>query len=430
MKTLGLHLSYLCLVTAAGVAFQILPACPLAAGENYELPVPRDSHPPTTNWRQAVFQDLKDGHLEQVDLLTAAIVIGGTETNEEIHRLRTVYQQELRAIRKQAASDTLPVADVFQEMHQRFLTGHYDASCSQLTTTLTAGHYNCVTATILFQCLCRDFGVDTTPIGVPGHVHSRVINKHSFDIETTYPQWFDLDTNTERATSSDPAARTLNDVQLLAKIYYNDGVRLLQQGDHDAALHPLRQALKLDRSDQAARQNVLAALINGALERVEHADYAGAAARLQQAERVAPEFEHLRKNELHVYQQWAIALCDQGRYSDALRIFESQHEQHPEEEIFDQGRFVVAKLWAQNHLMRGDLDVAFGVFTECRTRFGNPPEFEAYEVAILRDTIESLEAARKLSLARTLGDRAIALHPHDAALQALQQRLAPLTVPP
>ena len=402
----------------------------VTAGETYELPAPRQHRSPPANWRQAVFQDLTDGSLEQVDLLTAAIVIGGTESNEEITQLRSFYEQESRTMRAQAEGDTLRVEDVFRQMHERFLTGQYDADCSQMSATLTAGRFNCVTATILFQCLCRDFGIDATAIGIPGHVRSRVVAGRKLDVETTYPRWFDLDSAADRPPLSEPTARTLNDVQLLAKIYYNDGVRLLQQGNHDAAVTPLQRAWELDRGDNAARQNVLAALINGALARAEHCDYAGAAERLQQAERVDPQFEPLRKNELHVYQKWAIALCDRRHYAEALQILESQYEQHPEEELFKQGRFVIARLWAQHHLLRGDIDVGLGIFTECRTRFGNPPHFAEYEVGVLRETIEALEEERKIRLARTLSECALALHPQDSALQTLQQRLTPLTSTP
>lgn len=430
MKTLWLQSWRFSLLTSAVATSLILMAATVSTAETYELPTPRQNQPTTQPCAAAVFQDLADGHLESVDLLTAAIVLGGTESTTEINRLRDVYARRSQAIRNEYHGDSVPVETLFRQMHSRFLTGGYDAACSQMAAMLNAGRYNCVTATILFQCLCRDFQIQATAIGVPGHVRSRVLAEPIRDVETTYPRWFDVAQDTHRLTSPAAPTRPLSDVQLLAKIYYNDGARLLQQGAHDAAITPLSRARELDPQDDAALQNVLAALINGALERAATGDYRGAAQRLRQANGVAPEFRPLRDNTLHIYQKWAAALCEQGHYANALQILESQYEQQPDQRLFREGRYVITRMWAMHHFLRGEIDAGLGIVTECRARFGDPPEFAAYEVAILREAIEALEANRNMPLARTLSQRASERHPDDQRLQVLHRRLAPLTATP
>ena len=66
-------------------------------------------------------------------------------------------------------------------------------NCTELADALEQGRFNCVSATVLFNCLAERFGLHVCGLETPGHALSRLILPDGrLDVETTCPRWFQL----------------------------------------------------------------------------------------------------------------------------------------------------------------------------------------------------------------------------------------------
>jgi tetratricopeptide (TPR) repeat protein len=159
---------------------------------------------------------------------------------------------------------------------------------------------------------------------VPGHAFAMVDAignggaAESFVVQTTCRDWFaaagdaELQRNLLRrtigASAADTAAqakreRRLTDVGLLAVMYYNRGVDLLEVGNHEAAIAANRTALQLDQANDAARANLLAGLNNWSLELGRRGDFAQALRTLETGLQFAPEYGLFHENLVALHQQ-------------------------------------------------------------------------------------------------------------------------------
>jgi tetratricopeptide (TPR) repeat protein len=189
-------------------------------------------------------------------------------------------------------------------LHQRFLTGEFRADYSELHRTLADGHFNCVTSTILFRCLCDVYEIPVHAVAARQHLLCRQTGKPGAFIETTCPRW--------RAGNEAPgpvsrpaggkAVRDITDAQLLAKVYYNRGVVRLETCRYAEAVELLWIAHQFDREDAAAHDNLLAAYNNWALAECDAGRHAGATRLIEQGLRLDPGYPPLRNNDLHIHQ--------------------------------------------------------------------------------------------------------------------------------
>ena len=76
-------------------------------------------------------------------------------------------------------------------MHRRVLRGGYDLAYTDLRRVLDEGRFNCISATVLFNYLAGQCGLECRGLEMPGHAMSRVLLADGpVDVETTCPQWF------------------------------------------------------------------------------------------------------------------------------------------------------------------------------------------------------------------------------------------------
>src|SRR5205823_4947022 len=81
----------------------------------------------------------------------------------------------------------------FAYLHKSILHGGYDLGASDLRQALDHGRFNCVTASLLFDCLAARFELKAQGLELPGHAMSRLeLPGETLDIETTCPRWFAL----------------------------------------------------------------------------------------------------------------------------------------------------------------------------------------------------------------------------------------------
>jgi len=295
---------------------------------------------------ERLFADTDDGRLDEHSVLRAALIAGGVDDPETLAACEARFAQLADAMMRSAGVTGPPrerAEAIFAFLHEQILVGGYDLDASDLSVVLQTGRFNCVTATILFDCLATRVGLDTQAVQIPAHAMSRVILDGGgwLDVETTCPRWFELMHDPKRraemlaktlgrpedGTSHEP--RELTDCQLVAMLYYNRGVDLLAKGRYAEALAANAKALRLDPASATARGNLLATLNNWAIALSTQDRFADAIARLRQGEAIGPDYEPFGVNFVHVYYRWAERLAAAGRSDEALAVLDEAERKTP-----------------------------------------------------------------------------------------------------
>jgi len=270
-------------------------------------------------------RDAADGSLEEFSLLAAALVAEGVRDLEVLAH----YERKLHAW-GDALGDSLRIDGtpreraraIFDFLHQRILTGSYDADCTELSRTLDEGTYNCVSSLLLYRALCQRFGLDVIAVETPGHSFAALIEAHDapFEIETTCPDWFELSDAGRRRRQSRAGAspqhdghahseaphRELSGPALVAIVYYNRAIDHLRRDSFAEAVAANQMAIRLDPAGVDARENLLAALNNWALDLFDRGDRERSLATLQFGLTAAPDHGKLRRNFVAISQRQAV----------------------------------------------------------------------------------------------------------------------------
>jgi tetratricopeptide (TPR) repeat protein len=313
---------------------------------------------------RALLLDAQDGKWDNFDLFRGALVAEGNRDPKKIREYEARLDQIVaKATARFSPSDSPEslTQELFEVMHREMITSSYDINCTALSQVLETGHFNCVSATVLFNSLAYKAGLDVYALEMPGHALSRVKFKDgtSLDIETTCPVWFELQDATARknatmqrvaiatpaeaypATGNLPATITtadsvaeLNDlskklreispVQLIATIYYNQGVDFHAAKRYAEAAMANIKALHLDPVSETAWGNFMAAINNWAIELTTEMSpkrYDMAALLLDQGVYLDPGYDKFQANQLHVYYFWIRDLAVEERKEDAQTVF-------------------------------------------------------------------------------------------------------------
>jgi tetratricopeptide (TPR) repeat protein len=238
--------------------------------------------------------DARDGRLDQLGLVAAAVIAGGTHDECELSGWLDVYAERrsrlLREISERPAADRL--AAIHSALHQRLLTGEYRIAASDMRQALSTGDYNCLSSLVLYLDLCGAADLDLEIWLVRGHVFLRANSEDSSAVvEPGSPQW------TSRSAVRRTNARQITAVELLGKFYYNRGVELLRERQYAEGIELLKTSLALDPADDDARANLVAGLNNWAVEHCRAARYDAAAALIGQGLSLDPDFAPLVANE-------------------------------------------------------------------------------------------------------------------------------------
>jgi hypothetical protein len=321
---------------------------------------------------RALLQDAQDGKWDHFDLFRAALIVEGLREPNKIRAYEARLDGIVSRVKAKLQAEGTPATpeiltkELFEALHREILTSPYDIDCTELGKVMETGHFNCVSATVLFNCLAYKAGLDVYALEMPGHALSRVkFNGQSMNLETTCPTWFSLQSNAARqnATMSRVAPQTasvnpvtgnsvantetavelsdmsknlreISPVQLIATIYYNLGVDLHAQKRYAEAAAANIKALHLDPANTTAWGNLVAAINNWAIELSSPKDgtqkrYDIAAALLDQGVVLDATYGNFRANQLHVFYSWIYELATQNRIADAKTVFTYADERLP-----------------------------------------------------------------------------------------------------
>ncbi len=325
---------------------------------------------PLSGLEVRLFDDAVDSKWNHHTLLEAALIAGGVgdgnQLAESAKRFERLAEKAAASIDANTPADML-AGKLFGFMHREILVGGYELECTDLAATLEHGQFNCVSSTVLFNCLAARFGLDSVGMELPGHAMSRLhLNGKNVDVETTCPAWFRLQHDPQRraaliaktigADMNAPGARPpreVSSVELVAMIYYNRGVDLLTARRFAEAAAANAKALRLDPSSDTARGNLLATLNNWAITVGAGRQYEKAIDLLQQGIDIDPHYETFAANYVHLYYQWAETLCTQHNYQAALDVLGQANATLLGSDRLAQLRQGVYRRWARQMIQQG-----------------------------------------------------------------------------
>lgn len=301
-----------------------------------------------------LLEDARDGQFDHHTLLEAALIAGGVEDAA----VRGRYQQqfdcwvkeiksESQSLLNQKSSEQELARCIFEYMHRTILTGGYSLHSTNLADIFEQGRFNCVSATLLYCCLAKHFGLDVRGLETVGHAMScLILPNERIEIESTCPRWFHLASNPQRRAElvektigirpddQSKNYRLVSEVELVATIYYNRGLDMLAESNFTGALAANATALTLDPSNQTAHGNLLAVLNNWAISLASTGKYLEAISLLETGVRVDPNFTTFHANILHVHRRWVDELCEELRYGEAIGVLTEGSRRWPNEPWF------------------------------------------------------------------------------------------------
>lgn len=321
---------------------------------------------------ERLFADAADGRLDEFSPLEAALVAGGVETVDVLRQYEQKAKSladELRRSKTYAGTSRQQIEAVFDFMHRRILRGGYELAATDLRQTLDQGRFNCVSATVLFNYLAGQIGLNSRGLEMPSHAMSRVVlSDGTIDVETTCPGWFHLADKSKRqeasdetnpfslrqrvgqssATSADRSqAREVSPIQLTAMIYYNRGVDLLAEKRFAEAAAANAKSLRLDPTNATARGNLLATINNWSIDLGDSQHFAEAVDLLHRGLAIDPRFDAFAQNYVHVHQQWTEHLCQAGRFKEAIAILTRASAELSDRDYFRRAKTEVQERWAR-----------------------------------------------------------------------------------
>jgi len=312
-----------------------------------------------------LFADAADGRWDEHSLVGAALVASGVVDPEAISR----YQRQLARLAGEleqsgtvSGSPAEKARAVFEFMHGRILHGGYQLDTTDLSVVFDQGRFNCVSASVLFNCLAARFGLRACGLEIPGHAMSRLILPDgTLDVETTCPAWFRLMDDPQKQAelierilglrpgqgSSPAEPREVTDVGLVAMIYYNRGVDLLGERQFARAVAANAKALRLDPASTTARGNLLATINNWAIDLDSQGRHAEAIDLLRKGISLDPDYETFKINYVYIHSQWIEELCRADRFREALDLIVRADDDGVEETYFRRARLNVRRRWAR-----------------------------------------------------------------------------------
>jgi len=407
---------------------ELFAAILLIVGLAAVAPTAGDENGQSARARWRVLADAADGAFDDLSLLEAGLIASGVDDPALVAGYVNRFEELATGLSERRSADaSAPEAAelAFQFLHERLLTGEYLSACTEVQHAFDRGDYNCVSATLLYQVLCRSHGLTPVAVAVSTHVRSRFA-KHDMDVETTCDDWFTVrreDPSVQFLRTHLQTTRELSDVQLVSKIFYNRGVSQLEAKRFAEAFELLETSLELDPDDPLAVENWCAALNNWALAECDAARYEQALQLIAKGLAGDSDYAPFLANDLHIHQKWAMALCRRQQFARAVEVLNEAHARRPDVRLFDQGRFAVYQQWAGALFADQAYDQAWQLFEETAATHRSRPELKAFQTQALGQAIHSRIQSGNGSAAARLVQGGLRRLPDNAALLEQQRRL-------
>ena len=150
------------------------PPAPLAAldSRNPSSTLAADLRAADSTLEAALIRDASDGQLDEYSLFAAAEIASGVSTPSQLAAAVAQFDTlsaELRHTVSNIEQAQQRAASVLAFLHRRVFPAGYDLQATELPRAFSAGRFNCVSATVLFNSLAREAGLDARAVRRPNH---------------------------------------------------------------------------------------------------------------------------------------------------------------------------------------------------------------------------------------------------------------------
>lgn len=272
-----------------------------------------------------LFANIKDGKPRSHSFAEAALIASGvTDSTKRQEYLKQIDQLEA-AVRKEIADAKTTKEKgekLLKFLHAGPMAKGYSLKQTDLSAILDTNKFNCVSSAVLYNILAERLGMQAQGVRVPNHVFSVLEDTGSMIVvETTSPRGF----NAHRRLPKN----TISDMALVACIYYNHGVDMIEKRKFHEALVANFCSLALDSEDPEAVRNARACLINWGAELLRAKKFEDAILVCEVGLKLEPGNGIFKNNTVAVYDSWARTHMDAGQWADAVRVYEQGLERLP-----------------------------------------------------------------------------------------------------
>lgn len=308
------------------------------------------------------------GKRESFTFAEAALIASGAVEPT----LRKKYLDQLDAIEQQAREAIEGAETVAQKgekllklLHKGPMAKGYSLEQTDLSVVLAQGRFNCVSSAVLYNVIASRLGLDVQAIEIPGgpsssgHVFSVLTDgERQIPVETTSPLGFDMHDNMKSDRK-----RPISDIRLVAVIYYNHGVTLDKKQRRHEALDANLRALSLDRTNESAANNAMAALINWERDLSKKEKFTEALEVLRVGLSIAPDHAALLQNRKALAYQIVMKEVKAGRFASAHQKVE-ELAAHVGNDDASNLAFTIVETEAQGHIRKKQWESAVSVYIE------------------------------------------------------------------
>jgi hypothetical protein len=294
--------------------------------------------PATSSDEAHLLEDARDNRWDDHTHFAAALVASGADAQQQTQATAN-YDRLKTALLQSIAPHDAPrdrARALLRFLHHTALREGYDLRSTAIHDCLATGRFNCVSATVLFNCLAADIGLDVSALGYPNHARSMLIaDSEEIEVETTSPDWFrrqsdhPADNSDEFATATHGTPRSLTDVELVAMIYYNRAVEASREHDFPAAIRLNRLALALDPQHSLASANLYSAINNHALAACRSEQFADGITLIRLGLVLNSNHQPFHDNLLYVHHRWLEHLASRNETARARQVLDEAQRQAP-----------------------------------------------------------------------------------------------------
>lgn len=381
---------------------------------------------------EAFFKDASDGKLDRVSLELASLIASGI-SGASFEK----YLKKVDAIQNSISSDhsfrNLSKEEkpryILRWLH-RYLLLEYKAYASSMKKILFTGEYNCVSSTILYNALLRRYNYNVNAIQTQTHVFSKIkFHKRDIEVETTHTFGYDpgkrfyrsfkgyVEFIIVRPEEYSGKKRLLDDIGLVATIYFNRSFQQVESGDFKNALMNYAKGYLLDPGFPNAREyiadlylclgnrfyeidryqdalsvyimmltwpyiqkypkktilinNRRAALSKAVTNLVGRKSYKTAHELIIDYAKKDSDDAEIKEQLLYVYVHWADHLMKSGKWNKARDIYLSLFDRYPHEPLLKNNINALYYSWSDIFIKKGKWEAAERVYVDACRRFPN-----------------------------------------------------------
>jgi hypothetical protein len=257
--------------------------------------------------------DIEDGRLDDFSGMEAAFILSGVREQEVLDAAMSWYNNLVETIRGfhfDPFDRSGSANKVFSYLHGTWLK-QYEKKTVSLLDIVHEMKFNCVTATILYNMICEDFGWRTEAFETPTHVYTIFTNfTNPVMVENTTPMGFDIVKNL-RAYSN-----------YLAQFYPQN--KILEIGLDKIYLYENSRGREINNTE------LLGLLVyNRSFFAEEKKEYDLAYRFVRLAQKFNPDSRSNINFEIRLYFKWGKQLTDQDRNYDAFEVYDGACSRHP-----------------------------------------------------------------------------------------------------